>query len=79
MNEDILVSSLDKAIFGITFILRWSLTAYNLSTLQGWRSTFVTKIRMQKKKNIGNFTTLLKPHNIGIHLKGIETSFFLIF
>jgi hypothetical protein len=26
-------------------------------------------------KNIGNFTTLLKPHNIGIHLKGIETSF----
>jgi hypothetical protein len=27
---------------------------------------------MQK---IGNFTTLLKPHNIGTHLKGIETSF----
>jgi hypothetical protein len=26
-------------------------------------------------KNIGNFTTLLKPHNIGTHLKGIETSF----
>jgi hypothetical protein len=31
------------------------------------------KIRMQK--NIGNFTTLLKPYNIGTHLKGIETSF----
>jgi hypothetical protein len=29
----------------------------------------------QNAKNIGNFTTLLKPHNIGIHLKGIETSF----
>jgi hypothetical protein len=26
-------------------------------------------------KNIGNFTTLLKPHKIGTHLKGIETSF----
>jgi hypothetical protein len=26
-------------------------------------------------KNIGNFTTLLKPHNTGTHLKGIETSF----
>jgi hypothetical protein len=26
-------------------------------------------------KNIGNFTNLLKPHNIGTHLKGIETSF----
>jgi hypothetical protein len=25
--------------------------------------------------NIGNMTTLLKPHNIGTHLKGIETSF----
>jgi hypothetical protein len=25
--------------------------------------------------NIGHFTTLLKPHNIGTHLKGIETSF----
>jgi hypothetical protein len=34
---------------------------------------FVTKIRMQK--NIGNFMTLLKPHNIGTHLKGIETGF----
>jgi hypothetical protein len=27
------------------------------------------------QKNIGNFTTLLKPHNIGTHLKGIEISF----
>jgi hypothetical protein len=27
------------------------------------------------QKNIGNFTTPLKPHNIGTHLKGIETSF----
>jgi hypothetical protein len=26
-------------------------------------------------QNIGNFTTLLKPHNIGTHFKGIETSF----
>jgi hypothetical protein len=26
------------------------------------------------EKNIGNLTTLLKPFNIGIHLKGIETS-----
>jgi hypothetical protein len=41
-------------------------------TLSGWRSTFVTKIRMQKILVI--FTTLLKPHHIGIHLKGIETS-----
>jgi hypothetical protein len=29
----------------------------------------------QNAKNIGNFTTILKPHNIGTHLKGIETSF----
>jgi hypothetical protein len=29
----------------------------------------------QTAKNIGNFTILLKPHNIGTHLKGIETSF----
>jgi hypothetical protein len=29
----------------------------------------------QNAKNIGNFTTLLKPYNIGTHLKGIETSF----
>jgi hypothetical protein len=29
----------------------------------------------QNAKNIDNFTTLLKPHNIGTHLKGIETSF----
>jgi hypothetical protein len=29
----------------------------------------------QNAKNIGNFTTLLKPHNIGTHLKGIGTSF----
>jgi hypothetical protein len=34
---------------------------------------FITRIRMQKK--ICNFTTLLKPYNIGTHLKGIETSF----
>jgi hypothetical protein len=27
------------------------------------------------QKNIGNFTNLLKPCNIGNHLKGIETSF----
>jgi hypothetical protein len=39
----------------------------------GWRSTFVTKIRMQK--NIGNLMTPFKPHNIDTHLKGIETSF----
>jgi hypothetical protein len=29
----------------------------------------------QNAENIGNFKTLLKPHNIGTHLKGIETSF----
>jgi hypothetical protein len=29
-------------------------------------------------KNIGNFTTLLKPHSIGTHLKGIETSFHVV-
>jgi hypothetical protein len=29
----------------------------------------------QNAKNIGNLTTLLKPHNIGTHLKVIETSF----
>jgi hypothetical protein len=29
----------------------------------------------QNAKYIGNFATLLKPHNIGTHLNGIETSF----
>jgi hypothetical protein len=29
----------------------------------------------QNAKNIGNFMTLLKPHNIGTHLKGIKTCF----
>jgi hypothetical protein len=29
-------------------------------------------------KNIGNFMTLLKAHNIGTHLKGIETSFHVV-
>jgi hypothetical protein len=29
----------------------------------------------QNEKDVGNMTTLLKPHNIGTHLKGIETSF----
>jgi hypothetical protein len=29
----------------------------------------------QNAKHIGNFMTLLKPHNIGMLLKGIETSF----
>jgi hypothetical protein len=32
----------------------------------------------QNAKNIGNFTTLLKPHNIGTHLKGIEISFQMV-
>jgi hypothetical protein len=27
------------------------------------------------QKNIGKFTTPLKPHNIGTHLEGIETGF----
>jgi hypothetical protein len=27
------------------------------------------------QKNIGNLMITLKPHNIGTHLKGIETSF----
>jgi hypothetical protein len=31
------------------------------------------------QKNIGNFMTRLKPHNIGTHWKGIETGFFEIF
>jgi hypothetical protein len=30
---------------------------------------------LQNAKNIGHFSTPLKPHNIGTHLKGIETSF----
>jgi hypothetical protein len=29
----------------------------------------------QNAKTIGNFTTPFKSHNIGTHLKGIETSF----
>jgi hypothetical protein len=29
----------------------------------------------ENAKNIGNLMTLLNPHNIGHHLKGIETSF----
>jgi hypothetical protein len=33
---------------------------------------------VQNAKNIGNFTTPLKPHNIGTHLKGIESSFEVI-
>jgi hypothetical protein len=32
----------------------------------------------QNAKNIGNFMTLLKPYNIGTHLKGIETSFQMV-
>jgi hypothetical protein len=40
--------------------------------LLGWRSTFATKFRMQK---ILVILRLLKTHNIGTHLKGIETSF----
>jgi hypothetical protein len=48
-------------------------SVYVFLTLWGLRSTFVTQIKMQT--NIGNFMTLLKPHNIGTHLKGIETSF----
>jgi hypothetical protein len=52
--------------------------------------TFVTKngnpLRMEvcfcrqnhNAKNIGNFMTILKPHNIGTHLKGIETSFQMV-
>jgi hypothetical protein len=30
-------------------------------------------------KNIGHFTTLLNPHNIGTHLKGIDTSFQVVY
>jgi hypothetical protein len=32
----------------------------------------------QNAKNIGNITTPLKPHNVGTHLKGIETSFHVV-
>jgi hypothetical protein len=32
----------------------------------------------QNAKNIGNFTTLWKPHNIGTHLKGIVTIFQMV-
>jgi hypothetical protein len=39
----------------------------------GRRSTFCHQ--NQNAKNIGNFTTLLKLHKIGTHLKGIEPSF----
>jgi hypothetical protein len=39
-------------------------------------TTFVTKL--SNAKNIGNFTTLLKPDNIGTHSKGIETSFWVL-
>jgi hypothetical protein len=37
-------------------------------------AAFVTR-QNRNAKNIGNLTTLLKPHNIGTHLEGIETSF----
>jgi hypothetical protein len=50
-----------------------------------WRKPYLVSValrtevyichQIQNAKNIGNFTTLLKPHNIGTHLKGIETSF----
>jgi hypothetical protein len=44
-----------------------------------WLATRYTEVYFchhnQNAKNIGNLTTLLKPHNIGTHLKGIETSF----
>jgi hypothetical protein len=36
-------------------------------------TTFVTK--NQNAKNFGNFTTLLKPHNIGIHLNVMGRAF----
>jgi hypothetical protein len=45
----------------------------------GWDNPIRTEVyfchQNQNVINIGNFTTLLKPHNIGTHLKGIETSF----
>jgi hypothetical protein len=63
-DVDALTESDDAADILIDALVRSSL---------GLRYTFVTKIRMQKY--IGNFTTLLKPHNIDTHLKGIETSF----
>jgi hypothetical protein len=47
--------------------------------LQGVFTTLRTEVyfchQNQNAKNIGNFTTLLKPHNIGTHLKDTETSF----
>jgi hypothetical protein len=50
-----------------------SLGLTELTWLWGRRSTFVTKIRMQNILII--IWWLLKLHNIGTHLKGIETSF----
>jgi hypothetical protein len=37
-------------------------------------SLYDTQWGNQNAKHIDNFTTVLKPHNIGTHLKGIETS-----
>jgi hypothetical protein len=41
-------------------------------TLQGRKTTFLIKIRMSK---IIDYLDSIETHNIGTHLKGIETSF----
>jgi hypothetical protein len=40
---------------------------------------FFNQIRSRMPKNIGNFTTLLKPHNIGTHLLGRVVGIFAEF
>jgi hypothetical protein len=41
-------------------------------------TTWLYRLAIGESKNFGNFTTLLKAHNIDTHLKGIETSFQVI-
>jgi hypothetical protein len=58
--------------------MKFSFFAYKtaLYSMEIWEWMSLNLVyQNQNAKNIGNFTTLLKPHNIGTHLKGIETSF----
>jgi hypothetical protein len=62
-----------KVIFYVSF-----LTEVRIAEIY-WLTPLGTEVyfchQNQNAKNLGNFTTLLKHHNIGTHLKGIETSF----
>jgi hypothetical protein len=64
--------SLSKLFYRLDFAIRNNIHLYGDNPL---RTEVYFCHQNQNTKNIGNFTTLLKLHNIGTHLKGIETSF----